>query len=116
MDNGYVNIIKEQQRDWCSSLLKVSVLIGIITVSCYYVGLFDPDRIVEGIPSIIGLVIEGLPPDFSNAGDWIKPLLDTLAMSIAGTALALAISLPLGFLGARNISLGGCSPMSTRPR
>ena len=33
-----------------------------IIASAYYVGLFDPDRMLEGIPSIFGLVIEGLPP------------------------------------------------------
>ena len=47
---------------------------------------------------------ESLPPDFGNAADWWKPLLDTLAMSIAGTAVAVALSLPLAFLAARNTS------------
>ena len=39
-----------------------------------------------------------------NECDWLNPLLDTLAMSIAGTALAVVISLPLGLLAAPNIS------------
>ena len=33
---------------------------------------------------------------------WLKPLADTLAMSIAGTALAVVISLPLALLSASN--------------
>jgi phosphonate transport system permease protein len=45
-----------------------------------------------------------MPPDFSRWRDWLNPLLDTLAMSIAGTALAVVISLPLGLLAAPNIS------------
>jgi phosphonate transport system permease protein len=104
MNQAYSHIINHQQRSWYNSILKVSIVTGIIIVSSYYVGLFDPDRMLEGIPSIISLIIEGIPPDFSNALTWIKPLLDTLAMSVAGTALAVAISLPLGFLGARNTS------------
>ena len=42
------------------------------------------------------------PPDFREAPKWVRPLLDTLAMSIAGTALAVGFSLPLAFLAARN--------------
>jgi phosphonate transport system permease protein len=34
--------------------------------------------------------------------DWVSPLLDTLAMSIAGTAIAVSASVPLAFLAARN--------------
>jgi phosphonate transport system permease protein len=44
------------------------------------------------------------PPDFTNGVDWIKPLLDTLAMSIAGTALALFFSFVLAFFAARQTS------------
>jgi phosphonate transport system permease protein len=47
---------------------------------------------------------ESFPPDFSNALSWARPLVDTLAMSIAGTAIAVFMSLPLAFLGARNTS------------
>jgi phosphonate transport system permease protein len=42
------------------------------------------------------------PPDFSRYQKWLWPLVDTLAMSIAGTALAVAFSLPLALLAARN--------------
>jgi phosphonate transport system permease protein len=104
MNDTFDNIINHQQRSWHHSILKVAVISAVIAVSAYYVGLFDPDRMLEGIPSIIGLIIEGIPPDFSDAKAWIIPLVDTLAMSIAGTALSLLISLPLGFLSARNTS------------
>jgi phosphonate transport system permease protein len=43
-----------------------------------------------------------LPPAFGNGRNWIKPLFDTLAMSVGGTALAVVLSFPLGFLAARN--------------
>ena len=45
-----------------------------------------------------------VPPDFSRWQHWIKPLVDTLAMSVAGTALAVVISLPLALLAASNTS------------
>jgi len=50
------------------------------------------------------LFSEMVPPDFSRWRVWLKPLLDTLAMSIAGTALAVLISLPLALLAAPNVS------------
>jgi len=45
---------------------------------------------------------EGFPPNFSDWQNWLKPLFDTLAMSIVGTALAFTMALPLGILAARN--------------
>ncbi|MDO8933828.1 MAG: phosphonate ABC transporter, permease protein PhnE, partial [Rhodocyclaceae bacterium] len=64
--------------------------------------LFDGERLAEGGPSLLRLLGEMLPPDFANARDWLRPLIDTLAMSVAGTALAVSLSLPLAFLAARN--------------
>ena len=53
---------------------------------------------------MLGLLGEMIPPDFTNYQDWVTPLLDTLAMSVAGTALAILFSVPLGLLAARNTS------------
>ena len=67
MNQAFSHIIHHQQRSWYNSILKVLIVTGFIIVSSYYAGLFDPDRMLEGIPSIISLIIEGIPPDFSNA-------------------------------------------------
>ena len=45
-----------------------------------------------------------VPPDFSRWQSWIRPLIDTLAMSVAGTAFAVVFSLPLALLAAPNTS------------
>jgi len=58
----------------------------------------------EGVPSIVALLCESMPPRFEDAGSWLKPLLDTVAMSIAGTAIAVILSLPLALLAAQNTS------------
>ena len=77
----------------------------LIVVICFrYVGLLDGPRLEEGIPSIFKLFVESIPPDFSDAKSWIRPILDTLAMSIAGTALAIFISLPISIFAAHNTS------------
>ena len=46
-----------------------------------------------------------LPPDFSHAPRWARPLFDTLAMSIGGTAIAVVLSLAIcDFFAAANTS------------
>ncbi|MHB9075335.1 MAG: phosphonate ABC transporter, permease protein PhnE [Desulfobaccales bacterium] len=98
----FETLLVRKQRAWRASLAQASLVLFMILVASWYVGLFDVKRLAEGGPSLVSLLREMLPPDFKDASEWIKPLADTLAMSIAGTALALIFSLPLGFLAAKN--------------
>jgi len=82
----------------------VGVMLIIACGALALTGFFDLQRFAEGMPALGQLFSEMMPPDFSRWRDWLNPLLDTLAMSIAGTALAVVISLPLGLLAAPNIS------------
>jgi len=84
-----------------ASLLAALILV-LAALAGFYTHLFDLKRLAEGAPAIATLAGDMMPPDFSNAANWVKPLVDTLAMSVAGTALAVVLSLPLGFLAARN--------------
>lgn len=95
-------ILKSVNARHRKSALQGTALLVMVVAFAAYTGLLDPARLYEGIPSILGLMAEGFPPDFSAGFTWLLPLLDTLAMSVAGTALALGLALPLGFLGARN--------------
>lgn len=98
----YDGILRRQQRIWLSLLAKIAVILAIVIVGFYVVGMFDYQRISTGIPDFFQMFGEMIPPDFSRVKDWIIPLVDTIAMSVAGTALALALSLPLSFLAAKN--------------
>ncbi len=104
MNASYDSVFQQQRRIWVSSCWRMLVIVALIALSSWYTGLLDSKRVIEGIPSIAGLIKDSLPPDFRGARDWIKPLRDTMAMSVAGTALAIVISLPLSLLGARNTS------------
>jgi len=88
MPQEYTDILVEQQRRWRKTLALTAGIVTLVIGFSFYTGLFDPQRLSEGIPSVISLMAEGSPPDFSTAGTWLKPLFDTLAMSIAGTAIA----------------------------
>ena len=88
-----------------SSLKQAALLttLGLVcVVALKATGFFDAERLIEGIPALGQLFREMLPPDFGRWRSWLKPLADTLAMSIAGTVLAVAISLPLALLAAPN--------------
>jgi phosphonate transport system permease protein len=100
--NEYERLLDNDDRAWGQSAIKFVALLASVSACAAYVGLFDVDRLLEGIPSLLSMVDEMFPPNFSDWRDWIKPLLDTLAMSVAGTALAVMFSLPLSFLAASN--------------
>ncbi|MEO0406053.1 MAG: phosphonate ABC transporter, permease protein PhnE [Cyanobacteria bacterium P01_A01_bin.135] len=101
-DDAISGLLRQYQRGWRQQLVRTLLLAVAIAVSFVVVELFDGERLVEGIPAIVQLLGEMLPPDFSRFPQWIEPIVDTLAMSVAGTAIAIGLSLPLCFLAARN--------------
>ncbi|MEM9156695.1 MAG: phosphonate ABC transporter, permease protein PhnE [Cyanobacteria bacterium P01_F01_bin.33] len=104
MPERYAEILRQQQRQWNRQLIKTLLFLGVIIACLAVVGLFDVERMAEGIPAIGKLLSEMFPPDFSRLPKWIMPIVDTLAMSVAGTTISVALSLPLCLLAARNIA------------
>src|SRR5262249_28310013 len=98
----YATIAGLEKRRRVRTALLAAVIGVIVWGCCDYVGLFDTERLREGVPALFSLLGEMWPPDFSRIGSWIKPLFDTLAMSVAGTALSIVLSLPIGLAAARN--------------
>lgn len=103
----YDTLLAEERRAWRKNGLIAGGIGVVVLVSAYATGLLDLQRLAEGGPAIGILIGEMFPPDFSDFASWIRPILDTLAMSIAGTALAILLSLPLAFVAARNVTGGG---------
>lgn len=97
-------VLEQYSKGWKRRLLQLLVVMGIVLIAAWYVGLLNAGTLAEGVPAIMTLAGESFPPDFRNAADWFLPLVDTLAMSIAGTAVAVLFSVPLAFLAARNTS------------
>ena len=96
-------ILEDGRRKQRNAILTAAGVAGIIVFAFAYAGAFDPKRYADALPTILKLAADAMPPDFSRWRDWGRPLLETLSMSIAGTALAVAAALPLGALAARNI-------------
>ncbi len=82
----------------------LTVMLLGVAVALWVTGLLDARRFADAWPAVVQLSSEMFPPDFGRWQTWARPLLDTLAMSIAGTALAVTLSLPLALLAAHNTS------------
>jgi len=100
----YDTILADNRRAALRHAGLVAAIITACMASLWVTGFFDAQRLVEGLPALGQLFSEMVPPDFSRWQHWIRPLIDTLAMSIAGTALAVIISLPLALFAAPNIA------------
>jgi phosphonate transport system permease protein len=100
----YDRILATEKRLVVQSSLRFAFLILAALLSFYSVGFLDGERLAEGVPAITTLVQEMIPPDFTEWVTWMHPLWETLVMSVAGTAFALVLSLPLGLLAAANTS------------
>lgn len=83
-------------------LLLVMAIVFACLVALGITGFFDAQRFIEGAPAMKQLASEMVPPNFERWPHWILPLRDTLAMSVAGTALTVVLSLPLALLAAPN--------------
>ncbi|MEY8015614.1 phosphonate ABC transporter, permease protein PhnE [Mycobacterium servetii] len=104
MTAEYAAIARLEERRRLRTLLWVGAVGAVVLGCCAYVGLLDARRLSDGLPALFSLLGEMWPPDFGRAATWVRPLIDTVAMSVAGTAIAIALSLPLGLAAARNTS------------
>lgn len=98
----YAQILSRARQQSGRQARLVACIVAVCLVALWITGFFDLTRFIEGAPAVAQLASEMVPPNFSRWQSWVKPLLDTLAMSIAGTALAVIFSLPLALLAAPN--------------
>lgn len=107
----YAEQLSVDRKRGQQQLLLTAAVVLVCVVALGITGFFDAQRFIEGAPAMQQLASEMIPPNFERWQHWITPLRDTLAMSIAGTALTLVLSLPLALLAAPNTTpspvLGG---------
>ncbi|HEX7660639.1 MAG TPA: phosphonate ABC transporter, permease protein PhnE, partial [Pseudonocardiaceae bacterium] len=67
---------------------------------------FGLGALVSGLGDMWTFLRSTMPPEFSSANyplsSMLQDVLSTIAMAVLGTALAMVLSIPLGFLAARN--------------
>ena len=94
-------LLRDTQERERAVVVKLVALAAIVLAALAFCGLFDAKRLAEGAPALVQIAREMVPPDFTRWHAWLRPLLDTLAMSIGGTAIAITLSLPLAVCAAR---------------
>lgn len=61
---------------------------------------------VQGVQGSFTFIFTDMfPPNFEGAAQFIGPALDTLYMSVVAMVISIALSIPLGVLGARNTTV-----------
>ena len=89
---------RRQARKWMMSGSAAAAILAAFA----YAGALDLSRYADALPTIAQLASESWPPDFARWREWGRPLLETLATGVAGTALGGLLALPLSVLAARN--------------
>ena len=97
-------VLADSRRRRYRQLPAVAAALVLVALACGYAGVLDPARYADALGTLLTLAWDAMPPDFSRWQHWGRPLLETLSMSVAGTALGLAAALPLGALAARTIA------------
>lgn len=86
------------------STLRASIFLAIIIYLAYSIGFFDVDRLARGSSNLIIFAADLFPPDFGVTGTLLYSIFETIQMALLGTVLGFTAALPLGLVGARNIS------------
>lgn len=90
---------QHRKQGWCVTVLTLLLMVA----AAWYADLLNPARYGDALQTVLTLLGDATPPDFSRVSRWGKPLLETLAMSMTGTLLGMLLAMPLGVLAARNI-------------
>ena len=90
---------------WRRILGFVGLLLVLIFFGWSFVAVdFSPIKFAQGTPDLVGLVADMFPPTVATLPEVSVAALETLQMALVGTAIAAALSVPLAFLAAKNVT------------
>jgi phosphonate transport system permease protein len=96
-------VLAKEKRFW-TPLTIVSCLIALAVL--IYSGMISDLSFVEliqGTGAMVNLVGKFFPPDFTRWVNYFQATIETIAMGIWGTLLAVIVAIPLSFLASENI-------------
>jgi phosphonate transport system permease protein len=97
-------VLMENERSALASFVLTLCSAAAAVYILNYSSFFDLARYRVAGPTIVSLLSDSVPPDFSRWRSWRQPLIDTLAMSASGTILAALVALMIAPLAARTTS------------
>jgi phosphonate transport system permease protein len=95
------SLLKLETRSQDVALL---IVIGLFILTCLYSVPVDIKELAAGVPRVWEFMKEMAPPDFSRLAVYLKLMLETVAMGICGTFMAIVLGIPLGLMAARNVT------------
>lgn len=84
--------------------LVLTVLTVAILVAAWFEAEMNPAQLVRDAGNMATLGADFLRPDFSDWDVYVNAMLETLAIAIWGTLLAVIAGIPLGILSAENVA------------
>jgi len=84
-----------------------AIIVVVIGIVLYWTAVdtnVSASDVVLGIPAIADYIGRMYPPDWEIAPSLVEPTIETVEIAIWGTLLGIILALPLGLMGARNIS------------
>ncbi|MDB9529038.1 phosphonate ABC transporter, permease protein PhnE [Oscillatoria sp. CS-180] len=96
-------VLAKKKRFW--NVWSVLGLILAIAILIYSGILSDLSfvELVEGTGSMVNLVSKFFPPDFTRWWNYFQATIETIAMGIWGTLLAVIVAIPLSILASENV-------------
>lgn len=86
------------------NLVTWTILIGLFAYSMWGTS-FGIGSLFSGLTESFQFIfVDTMPPRFEETPEFIGPLLETVYMSFVGVVISVAVSIPLGILGARNVT------------
>lgn len=101
--SDFLPLAAEWRRRQLSGVAAAALASIVVLAAFGFSGAFDVARYADATATLLRLIADSLPPDFSRWRQWGRPLLDTLAMGVAGTAVGAVLALPLAALAAENV-------------
>lgn len=102
----FVANIASDRRSLLKRSLQIFLVAALIVWSLKNVG-FSLKELIQGLDGIVDIVGRMLPPKTDKWRGLVKPVVETVNISIIGTFIATIIAVPLGILAAKNISPNG---------
>ena len=84
--------------------LALIVLLPVGILACISAAGIDLSTIPRGIPIMLNLGEQLLHPTFRYLDAYLELMIQTMAMSVAGTTIAILLAVPLSLLAARNVT------------
>ena len=92
----YRLVVNASSNKWLllRRMLQVIAVIAIITWSFYSIG-FNLKALIEGLDGIVDIAGRMFPPKVSKWRGLVKPIVETINISVSGTFIAMLLAIPL---------------------